>query len=409
VDTKDLETLKVLAVAKYAKVEVQVVEGTEADAKKSPDCTLPFLETKEGIVFGSNASARYIAKHSKVLGGASDIEVAQIEAWVDFAHDLSLPASVWTFPILGLVPNNKDAVQKAKGDVRKALEILNHYLQTRTFLVGQRISLADVVLGLSFYHLYAKVLDTNFRKAFVNVNRWFLTVVNQPEVASVVGSFKMCEKMEIAPETPTGAEGKKEKKEDKPKKEEKPKEVKKEEKKKEEKKPKDDEEEEPSFEEPKKKNPLDSLPPSKMIMDDWKRMYSNNDTRTVAMPWFWEHYDADGYSIFFGHYKYNDELKQLFMTRNFVGGYLQRMDACRKYAFGTFCLFGSETSQEISCCLMFRGKGLPEVFKDVDDTEHFNWTEVDLSDAKQKALVTDFWAWDGEFGGRKFLEAKTFK
>jgi len=211
-DVKDPETYKVLVAAKYAKVEVSAVEGTDADAKKSPEGVLGFLETKEGIVFGSHAAAKYIG--GKVLGGATEFEHAQVDAWINYARELSLPASVWTFPILGYVPNNKDAVQKAKGDVRKALENLNQYLVTRTFLVGQRITLADVVLALSLYHLYAHVLDVNFRKGFVNVNRWFLTVINQPNVAAVVGSFKLCEKMEVAPEpvTPTGAEGKKEKK-----------------------------------------------------------------------------------------------------------------------------------------------------------------------------------------------------
>jgi len=36
---------------------------------------------------------------------------------------------------------------------------------------------------------------------------------------------------------------------------------------------------------PKPKNPLDLLPPSKMILDDWKRLYSNTKTnfREVAI------------------------------------------------------------------------------------------------------------------------------
>jgi hypothetical protein len=31
---------------------------------------------------------------------------------------------------------------------------------------------------------------------------------------------------------------------------------------------------------PKVKNPLDLLPPSKMILDEWKRLYSNTNTKT---------------------------------------------------------------------------------------------------------------------------------
>jgi elongation factor 1-gamma len=33
------------------------------------------------------------------------------------------------------------------------------------------------------------------RKPYQNVNRWFTTVVNQPQFKAVVGDFKLCEKM----------------------------------------------------------------------------------------------------------------------------------------------------------------------------------------------------------------------
>lgn len=186
--------------------------------------------------------------------------------------EIDLPASVWIFPILGHIPNNPTATQKAKGDVRKILEVLNNHLLTRTFLVGERISLADIVVSMSVYRLYTRVrsiisfaylqvLDPNFRKSFQNVNRWFTTMVNQPEFLAVIGETKLCEKMEVAPEP-----SKEEKKEEKPKKEAKPKkEEKKEEKPKKEAKKDDAEEpEEENYgeEKPKGKNPLDLLPPS---------------------------------------------------------------------------------------------------------------------------------------------------
>jgi len=154
---------------------------------------------------------------------------------------------------------------------------------------------------------------------------------------------------------------------------------------------------------------MDFLPPSKFIMDEWKRKYSNTDTRKEALPWFWENFDAEGYSIYFGEYKYNAELEKLFMTRNLVGGFIQRMDGVRKYCFGTFVLFGEEPKLEIACCLMFRGSEIPDIFKEIDDYELYTWTKPDHKDSKVRELIQDFWAWEGSFGGRKALEAKTFK
>ena len=55
-------------------------------------------------------------------------------------------------------------------------------------------------------------------------------------------------------------------------------------------------------------------------MEDWKRMYSNNDTKTVAVPYFWENFDKENYSLWFCEYKYPEDLKLIFMTCNLVGG-----------------------------------------------------------------------------------------
>merc|ERR1712172_236992 len=43
--------------------------------------------------------------------------------------------------------------------------------------------------------LYQNVLDPEFRKPFGNVNRWFTTIVNQPQVKKVVGAVVLAEKM----------------------------------------------------------------------------------------------------------------------------------------------------------------------------------------------------------------------
>ena len=57
-------------------------------------------------------------------------------------------------------------------------------------------------------------------------------------------------------------------------------------------------------------------------MDDWKKMYSNEDTLTKALPYFWENFDKENYSIWYCEYKYPDELALIFMTCNLVSGKL---------------------------------------------------------------------------------------
>jgi len=405
-DSNNPVAWKALVAANFNQVQIEVVNATEQTIKNSPFGKIPYLETNDGVLFEGNAIARYIARQGKnALYGKSSFEAAQIEQWIDFStSEIDLPASVWVFPILGFIPNNAQATQKSKGDVRKVLEFLNKHLQTKTFLVGQRISLADIVVASSLVRLYQKVLDNGFRKPFSNTNRWFLTIVNQDEFKKVSGEVKLCEKMEVAPEAPAVAE---ESKKEQPKKEQPKKEQpKKEEQKKE--KPKKKEEEEEDDDDPEKAereaekkkgpNPLDLLPPSSFIMDEWKRTYSNNDTRSVAIPWFWEKLDRQGYSIWFGEYKYNDELSKVFMTSNLLSGFIQRVEKLRKYGFGSLIIFGEEPQLEIGVCFFVRGQDLPAEMLECDDTEHYAWRKANLDSTADKELVNDYWAWDGNFG-----------
>jgi elongation factor 1-gamma len=417
-DKSDPLALRVLIAAKYNGVDIEVpafnvgVDNKKPDfLNKSPLGKVPVLETNEGCIFESNAIARYVARQGKnVLYGSTPFEAGLIEQWIDFAsNEIELPGAVWVFPILGFIPNNNVATQRAKGDIRKSLEVLNKHLQTRTFLVGHRISLADIVVSMALLRLYQRVLDVGFRKQFVNVNRWFDTVVHQPNVHALVGDVKLSEKMEVAPEAPetstttttTTAPAKKETKPKEPKKEAPKKEAPQKE--------EEDEGEEEEKKEKKKPNPLDSLPPSKFVLDDWKRTYSNEETRAVALPWLWEHFDKEGYSIWFGDYKYNHELEKVFMTANLLGGFNQRLDKLRKYGFGSLIIFGDEPKLEISVCFLFRGQDIPAEMTDCDDYEHYDWRKADVSNEQTRELINDFFAWDGNFGGRKFNQGKIFK
>merc|ERR1712130_659520 len=69
--------------------------------------------------------------------------------------------------------------------------------------------------------------------------------------------------------------------------------------------------------------------------DTWKRVYSNEDTRSKALPWFYENFDKDGFSIWRFDFKYNDELSQIFMSCNQIGGFFNRLEGSRKYLMGT--------------------------------------------------------------------------
>lgn len=83
---------------------------------------------------------------------------------------------------------------KAKNDMASALKILNQYLSTKTFLVGDSITLADIVVACTLVYPFKLVADEEFVKPYANVMKWFNTCVTQNEFARVIGQVQLCKK-----------------------------------------------------------------------------------------------------------------------------------------------------------------------------------------------------------------------
>ncbi|MCM8651752.1 hypothetical protein MZO44_16865, partial [Lactiplantibacillus sp. E932] len=93
-------------------------------------------------------------------------------------------------------------------------------------------------------------------------------------------------------------------------------------------------------------------------MDEFKRKYSNEDTLTVALPYFWDHFDREGFSIWYAEYRFPEELTMSFMSCNLITGMFQRLDKLRKNAFASVVLFGANNDSCISGIWVFRGQEL---------------------------------------------------
>ena len=114
-----------------------------------------------------------------------------------------------------------------------------------------------------------------------NVIRHYETIVNQPSLASIFGTTAYAEKaLQYTPPP-------KEKKEKAPAP---PAQPKAEKKAKKEEAEDDDDDDKPYEEAPKEKNPLDLLPKSTFNLEDWKRAYSNKETRGSggSLEWFYQ-------------------------------------------------------------------------------------------------------------------------
>lgn len=421
---ENFRAYKALIAAQFSGAKVTVASDfvfgqtnkSEAFLKKFPLGKVPAFETADGkFLTESNAIAYYVSNEQ--LRGKTDLEKAEVLSFLSLADNELLPAvHGWVFAFMGIIQFQKNNVERAKQDLKATLTALNSRLVNQTFLVGERLTLADIVVFATLLSAYEKVLDPSFRAPFGSLTRWFNTVLNQPQVKAVVKGFTMCAKVaEIDPkkfaefQAKTGGAQQQQQKEPKEKKEKKPAPAKKE------------KEAEPAeeldaaelalAEEPKSKDPFDAMPKGTFNFDDFKRCYSNED-ESKSIPYFFEKFDPEHYSIWYGEYKYPEELTKVFMSCNLITGMFQRLDKMRKQAFSSVCLFGEDNNSTISGVWVWRGQDLAfELSPDWQvDYEVYDWKKLDPKSEETKKLVTQYFSWSGtDSKGRKFNQGKIFK
>ena len=121
------------------------------------------LETPQGPLTESSAIARHLASLSTERAlypqsnDPSDTATALIDAWIDWAVTLDNATKNWIEPMFGQGTHQAAAAEAAKADFEKALQTLEKHLTASTYLVGQSLTLADLVVVSHLLLLYLAV------------------------------------------------------------------------------------------------------------------------------------------------------------------------------------------------------------------------------------------------------------
>ncbi|OTA61181.1 eEF1-gamma domain-containing protein [Hypoxylon sp. EC38] len=381
--TKELNprTTAILAVAKANGLDLDIVEVDTAKPtpeflKVNPLSKVPAFVGSDGFVLTECiAIAIYITSQNEktTLLGKTKQDYASILKWLSFFNTEVLPKlGAWYRPLLGWDQYNKKAVDEAAKGAAKVVSVVEEHLLHHTYLVGERITLADLfavgIISRGFQFFY----DKAWRAEHPNVARWYETVYNQPIYSAVAAPFELLDTPKLTnvppkkPEQPKAA----------------PKAA-----------PKPAAEEEEAAPAPKPKHPLDLLPRSEFALDEWKRYYSNHD-EAESMKWFWENVPFKDYSIWRCKYKYNDELTLTFMSNNLIGGFNTRLEASRKYLFGCASVYGENNDSVIEGAFVIRGDDYVPVFDVAPDYESYEFTKLDPNNPEDRAFVESMWTWD---------------
>jgi elongation factor 1-gamma len=408
---------RALAVATYAGLEVEtdpaftMKDGawkTKDFLKKFPLGYLPAFEGADGLnLQESGAIADYFASlaPNSDLVPAEKEAAAEVREWQYFAdQEIMIKTGVAMRMLNNRLPYNKPVFEGVLGEVMARLEVLDQILLKKTFIVGERLTIADIFLATSLTNAFTSLIDAELRAKVPNTVRYTNTVVRHPKIAKVFGKVEYIEKMP-AFQAPAKAKKEKAPKEEKPKAEKK------------EKKPKAKEEEDEDINlappEPKKeRNPLDDLPKSSFNLEDWKRQYSNLDTRGAggSLEWFYKNFDWEGFSIWRMDFKYNDELTMTFMSNNQIGGFFTRLEATRKYVFGSAGVLGESNNSIITGALVCRGPDAMPIVEAAPDYESYSFTKLDVQGKPEdKEFFEGALAWDLKIDGKEFVDGKLLK
>jgi len=166
----------------YERVPVDIFAGgtlTDEYAAMNPARTTPVLETDDGrFLPESNAILFYLAQGTPFLP-EDPLERAEVVRWLVYEQTDVIPTmGGLRFRLLvgRLTPDDPDAVRRKEGAL-EVLRLLDDYLATRDFFVGDRYTIADVAI-YGYTHLAHEAgIDMG---PYANVRAWFERVERQP-------------------------------------------------------------------------------------------------------------------------------------------------------------------------------------------------------------------------------------
>jgi elongation factor 1-gamma len=336
----------------------------------------PFLVTPEGNLSESYAIAKYLAHGHASLLGCNNEERARVEQWSLWGYTSFVPSMFKAASAVhGWAEVSQADYTASMNDIKAFAKTVNLNLKGKNFLVGDHVTLADIVVATQFIIPQQTILDGGFRKAMPDFSAWWERVAALPEFVAIAGNVKACQKAvkpqikaEVKKEAPKAAKAAA--------------------------KPKGDDEDDEDKPEKKAKSALELLPPTSFDLFTFKTFMVNvKDKKGEGIDELKKLMDKEGFSIYFLHYEmYKGEGQVLFKTENMCKGFLQRFDDFRRYCLARHLVLGTEEKQEIMGVWLWRGVGIPQEAHDHPQFEYHHVRQMDIfNNAEDEKLIRAFW------------------
>ena len=191
-----LKKLLIAAACAHVTLEVKLNASSEELEQLEPKAKAAVLITNSGNIGLHTSILRYLGGLSPAspLYGASAVETGQIDTYLELSWaELEVPlqtilacnSSDPSNPTFPLSLDVKDGlIEKCQKDIDAVLKVLDSHLSDKTFLVGERLSIADInlyaVIDALIAHCQTKI------QSYPALFRYYLTIGSIPKVASVL-------------------------------------------------------------------------------------------------------------------------------------------------------------------------------------------------------------------------------
>ena len=167
---------------------VHGVVKTPAYVALNPNSQIPVMEDDDYVLWESNVITRYLcAKHSPGNLYPSDLQqLFNAERWMEWQQTMINPASrngFWHLIRLPADQRDPALIAQSNAAVEPLMAMLDAHLANRSFMVGERFTMADIPLGCEVQRWFG-LPQTRERRP--NIERWFATLLARPAAAGVL-------------------------------------------------------------------------------------------------------------------------------------------------------------------------------------------------------------------------------
>ena len=164
-----------------------VVDTPEYKAM-NPNSRVPTMEEEGFVLWESNAIVRYLAgRHGAGTLCPEDPQVrADADRWMDWQQTTVAPQITPIFWNLVRTPEpDRDpaAIEAGRLGMIPLMQIMDRHLSARGFMVGDRLTMADIPLGVMTYRWLTLIDD---RPAMANLEGWYARICERPAFRTTV-------------------------------------------------------------------------------------------------------------------------------------------------------------------------------------------------------------------------------